>query len=233
MSEHPRTGRLRHRIAAVMLGSIALVHGCAPKSPNPPAVDDGVAIELPDLKVAVAELRAFDDYLDALDPNAGRKLRTRALLERHILPLALARAAFPAVRAEAFERARSLCAVVGNSLELERHGEVLRGERLVEQQRTSLPLAVAAWADDETKIGAVSPPIETPDSIWVCGLIDLHRGLTMSTDRIDLYCVRFPAVAAEDFQVWYAAERERRRHTLIRASNDVLPCLPDWLTSTK
>jgi hypothetical protein len=216
-----------------MLCSLGLIPGCARETRNPSPVDENIAIELPDLKVPAAELRAFDAYLDALDPNAGRKLRTRALLERHTLPLALARAAFPAVRAEAFERAKSLCAVVGNSLELERHGEILRGERLIEQQRTSLPIAVAAWADDETKIGAVSPPIETADAIWVCGLIDLHRGLTMSTDRIDLYCVRFPAVATEDFQVWYAAERERRRHTLIRASNDVLPCLPDWLTKTK
>ena len=171
------------------------------------------------------ELASFDAYYEALDPTIGLRHRRAVLLERHFVPLALARAAFPGPRATARERAGALCSVVGNALELRRSG----GEELGPLARSALPVPVAAWARDESLLGAVSPPLETADAVLVVALLELQPGFTPVHDHLRLGVVRFPAHDQPDFAVWLLEEQARRKGRVLHCDPDLRAAVPAWL----
>lgn len=171
------------------------------------------------------ELAAFDPYYEALDPTIGLRHRRAVLLERHFLPLALARAAFPGPRATARERASALCSVAGNALELRRSG----GEELGPLARSALPVPVAAWARDESLVGAVSPPLETADAVLVVALLEIQPGFTPVRDHLRLWVVRFETHDQPDFAVWLLEEQARRKGRVLHCDQDLRAALPAWL----
>lgn len=217
------TAATRSLRAAVLLASL-----CAcDETPQPaPTAPQRAAIEITGgAWITREELTAFDAYYDALDPTIGLRHRRAVLLERHLLPLALARAAFPALRDQALANARELASVAGNALALQRAG----GEVLGPIARAALPVPFAAWARDQSVIGAVSPVLETPEAVFVVALLEHHPGFTPVGDELVFHVVRFPAHDQPDFAAWLQDERLRRKGGLLHCDPDVLPALPAWL----
>jgi hypothetical protein len=198
---------------------------------QPPDPDLLLSLDGGRIQVRAAEAAPFLEYLDGLDPTMGRNYRLRELLDQHLLPLALARAAFGPERQALRERAEALRAVADNSLELRRKGELVGGLEPAEPlSRNDLPLPVAAWAFRPENLGAVSPPLETPQGFVLIAPLDLEPGLTAVTDQLRAFVVRFEHQDRDSFDAWLG----RARQGLVGRIDHVAPtcraALPLWLT---
>lgn len=213
-----------------LLATLVLLPACEPAQPTPSAPPSQFALEIDGgIGITREEITAFDAYFERLDRNLGHTHRRRVLFERHLLPLALARAGFPDLRSAAQESAADLASVAGNALELRRLGEVAGGHEVGPENRVQLPLPLTRWAVDESMIGAVSPPLELPDGVWVATLLDIDRGLTPAADVLTLYVVEFRAHSADSFTDWVAAQQARLTGKLLHCDPDLVNALPPWL----
>ena len=224
-----RTRASRGPAAAVT--ALVLLAACRePEAPTSTPGSAHVALQIEGgASITRAELESFDAYYEQLDPSLGHLHRRSVILERHLLPLALARAAFPAQRTEARRLAEALRSVADNSLELQRKGAVAGGRVEGPLARSALPIPLAAWAVDESVLGAVSPPLELKDAVIVAAVLELERGFTPVSDQLRLFVVSFPAHDSPEFAAWLAAEEARRRGRLTHCDPDLLPSLPAWL----
>lgn len=169
-------------------------------------------------------------YLDALDPTMGRKYRFRELLDQHVLPLLLARDAFPTERAKALADASALRSVADNSLELQRKGALAGGEAPETPfARNDLPLPVADFAFRPENLGAVSPPIETADGYVLVAPLDFEPGLTPVADRARLFVIRYRTHEPEAFDRWLGPAKAALADRLDDVAPAYRDALPRWV----
>lgn len=214
-----RTGSLAAAAALAMLA------GCSRQQPaeHRLLVLDGIEITLADVEPYVA-------FLDSYLPEGGRKSKVLRALEDLVLPIRLARRAFPQQREELRQRAEALCAVAGNVVELEAKSQFVKDKRRSNLTRSTAQLPVAMHAFDPLRVGGVSPPLEVPQGWFVVGVYDLHvsPGLVMD-DYIDALQVGFVTHNAAQYLEWYRSEQDRLADKATFVHPDYEHAMPSWL----
>jgi len=219
-----------------ILALTAALAGCGEPHEDatpPPGLPDGAIASFDGGRIVVrgAEVEPLAAYLEELDPTMGRKYRFRELLDQHLLPMLLARDAFPAERAKALANAEALRAVADNSLELMRKGALAGGEAPEQPfARNDLPLPVAAFAFRPENLGAVSPPIETADGYYLVAPLDFEPGLTPVADRARLFVIRYRTHESEDFDRWLGAAKTAIADRLDAVAPSHADALPRWIS---
>lgn len=204
-----------------------------PGSDGPPPPPSPGALVMLDDRVVVREqdFAPLDAFWAEHDQTLGVKFRRRQLFEQILLPIAVAREAFPEQRAAALQRATAFAAACGNSIELRRRGAALGGFGPEEAfSQVELPGALLPWLTDPAHIGAASPPLETPEGYYVCGLEDIRPGVTSTGDRIVAFLVPFPTHPSAEFDDLMTARRESLRGKLSYVAPGFAEYLPDWTT---
>lgn len=235
------TDRPRRPLSATsLLLATLLAAGCSgdagPGSDGPPPPPEpGVLLVLDPgdgrpVTVRRADLMPHDAFWARHDPSLGVDYRRRQLLDQLVLPVALARAAFPEERAAARERATRLAEHCGNALELRRRGEALGGFGPDEAfTQAELPLSVTRWALEPAHIGAVSPPLPTPRGFYVAGLEDILPGTTSAGDRFVAFVVPFFTHDPSAFDAWLAERKQALTGAVSYVHPDIAEALPAWL----
>ncbi|MBK8974562.1 MAG: peptidyl-prolyl cis-trans isomerase [Planctomycetes bacterium] len=225
-------GPLVIALCAAWLGALT---GCdrEPAAATPaPAVAPapGVLLQFGPYRVLREDLEPLDAWLAGFDQTMGRKYRIRELLDQHLLPVAMARVDFATERAALRARAEELCATCGNALELRRRGAIAGGyQPPAPLTRSDLPLAAASWALRVEHIGAVSPPIETPQGFLVLGLEDILPGVTSVLDRAVAMVVPFLQGDLASFDAWLADRKRAMAGQVTYCHPDLEGTLPAWL----
>lgn len=222
--------------ALVVLGVLPAACGDDAAEPKVPGLPEGViaSFDAGRIVVRTADVDPLLAYLEELDPTMGQKYRFRELLDQHVLPLLLARDAFPAERAAALEAARSLREVADNSLELQRKGVLVGGEAPEQPfARNDLPMPVADFAFRPENLGAVSPPIETADGYFLVAPLDFEPGLTPVADRARIFVIRYPTHAPEDFDRWLGPAKAALADRLDAVAPEHADALPRWIRTAR
>ena len=210
---------------AIAVVAVAALVGCSRQQPaeNRLLVIDGIEITLADVEPYVA-------FLDSYLPEGGRKSKVLRALEDLVLPVRLARRAFPQQRDELRKGAEALCAVAGNVAELTAKSEFVKDKRRSNLTRSTAQLPVAMYAFDPLRVGGVSPPLEVPQGWFVVGVHDLHvsPGLVMD-DYIDALQVGFVHHNAAQYLDWYRGEQERLADKATFVHPDYEHAMPSWL----
>ncbi|MDA0372670.1 MAG: hypothetical protein O2865_02690 [Planctomycetota bacterium] len=228
--------RDRGLVGLLALGALLTSCGDGAAEPAAPGLPEGVIASFDAGRIVVrsTDVDPLLAYLEELDPTMGRKYRFRELLDQHLLPLLLARDAFPTERAYALGAARSLREVADNSLELQRKGVLVGGEAPEQPfARNDLPMPVADFAFRPENLGAVSPPIETADGYFLVAPLDLEPGLTPVADRARIFVVRYPTHAAEDFDRWLAPAKAALANRLDGVDPQFADALPRWIRAVR
>jgi hypothetical protein len=222
--------RIRHLLLPVAGGCALLAlaacrkHGpVVPPEPGPTErllVVDG-------LVVTFGDLQPYADFLARYRSDAGRRTLLSAVLDDYMLPLLLARRAFPEERRQQLEKAQGLCSVAGNAIELEQYGKDLGLPKSVTVGRVEVPTAMFLF--DEMKKGSVSPPIELPWGYVVCAALDLHRASVAVDDVCDAFMVGFTTHDRANWDAWLAGERQRVARKLTWVHPAYRELLPHWL----
>lgn len=217
-----------------LLALTILAVGCGGTGADtaPPELPDGVIASFDGGRIVVRadEVEPLIAYLEQLDPTMGRKYRFRELLDQHLLPMLLARDAFPAERAQALADAEALRAVADNSLELQRKGALAGGEAPEQPfARNDLPLPVADFAFRPENLGAVSPPIETADGYYLVAPLDFEPGLTPVADRARIFVIRYRTHESEEFDRWLGAAKSALADRLDAVAPPHADALPRWI----
>jgi hypothetical protein len=233
LSRPPHTQRRRRR-SPILACLTVLAAGCGGEPVETTAIDlpEGVLASFDQGRIVVRteDVEPLLAYLDELDPTMGHKYRFRELLDQHVLPLMLARDAFPAERAQALAEAEALRSVAGNSLELQRKGTLAGGEAPETPfARNDVPMPVADFAFREENLGAVSAPIETADGYVLVAPLDLERGLTPVADRARLFVVRYRTHDPEAFDRWLGPAKAALADRLDVVAPAYRDALPRWI----
>lgn len=218
-------------LAAAAVGAVTLFSRCDEPEPATPAPrTPGAILEVDGVSILRSEFDAFEEFFESWDARLGRKSRARALLTRVLLPRAFARRDFPAERAEQEKRATQLRSVVGNYLELAEIGPAHGGVQPDKPfSRSSLPYSIAAFAFDESNIGAVSQPIETPHGFTLVGVQDIVRGLSTAQDLAHLHVVGFSHQTKDGYHEWWTRVQSTARDKVTFVDPDFIDVLPKWL----
>jgi len=194
-----------------------------PPEPGPAQrllVVDGIVITFGDLQ-------PYADFLARYRADAGRRTRLAKVLDDHVLPLFLARRAFPEERQQQLDKAKGLCSVAGNVLELEQYGKELGIRKSVTPGRVEIPTAMFLF--DELTTGKVSEPIELPWGYLVCAAFDLRRASVAVDDVCDSFMVGFTTHDRASWDTWLAGERQRIARKLTWVHPEYRDLLPHWL----
>ncbi len=224
-----RAGGLEAVLAFAVLGAAA---GCGDPAASaraaPPA--PGVVLDVDGLQITKEQIAAFDAYFDELDPSMGRRYRTRVLLDRYLLPLAIARRDLATERAAAERHAKGLADVAGNYLELREKGAIAGGTEPERGfGRNDLPFPVARWAFAPEHLLQASPPIETPEGFVVIATKDIIPGTTRVGDRALAFLVPFLTHSDTDFERWLGERKRALKGHVRYVAPELQDCLPHWL----
>jgi hypothetical protein len=225
----PSSAAARHRW--LLVSALALL-ACAcgdppPAAPSTPAPTDRLLV-VDDLVVTFADVGPYVAFLDAVYPEWSRNVKTCRVLEEHVIPLLLAKRAFPEERAEKLELARAMQSVAGNAAELATKGElqpITRGR--VGRRMVDLPTAMFLF--DPSRLGSVSEPIEVPRGFVVAAGFDLQEAALVADDAVDAVQVAFLTHDATAFRTWLAAEQARIADKVTYFHPDHRRALPPWL----
>jgi hypothetical protein len=203
---------------------------CEP-TPAPPTRDPGVVLEIDGIAVTRADIEEYRDYFDRIDPQMGRMYAARELLDRFLLPLALARREFPAERSALRERASGLRQVADNAIALRRKGALAGGQANEHPAtRNSLPFPVSRFAFDPQNLGAVSAPIEVPQGFVLVAPERIDPGDTPVGDLLTAFFVPFYTHDAAEFDAWLADTKAALAGKVTFVHPDYEKALPRWLT---
>ncbi len=186
------------------------------------------------MQITRAEIEAWDEYFDELNPGMGRKYRIRELLDQHLLKLHFAQREFAEERAAMLARANELNAVTDNYNQLKRHGEIL-GKKVgiggyePEQPfaRNMLPMPVTRWAFQDIRVLMASDPIETHYGYTIIAGRDLVHGISLPHDLLHAYVVNFNTITPIAFDALWKERRAAMQVTYVHP--DLQGALPTWL----
>lgn len=229
MTRAPRTSFVGATFVGLMLGAAA----CDRAPPPGPGPD--VALILDGIEIRKDELTEYVHYLGTTGERLGEILRTSVALDRHVIPMHLARRAFPAERAAQRERAeamkRSVVASGDAYPQLRSKGELLGGEATPGKlARHQMELAQAIWCFDEANLGWVSPVLEVPQGFCLLAVQDMVQGPTRTEDGVDAYLVPFYVLDRGKFDAWYLEQKKLLADRLDHVHPDYVDALPAWIT---
>ncbi|MFN9331164.1 MAG: hypothetical protein ACK6D1_01035 [Planctomycetota bacterium] len=225
MTTRPRPAT---RLALALAAVAALGAGSAGCGRNE-AVEHRL-LALDGLEITLADVAPYVAFYDSFLPEGGRKSQVLRALDDLLIPLLLARRAFPAERERMRRSAAELCSVATNAHELDQQSQQVKDRRRSNLTRSSALLPVAMHVFDPARVGAVSPPIELPHGWFVVGVFDLQQspGLVMA-DYVDALQVGFVTHTSAQFMAWY---REQQRQLADKATfvhPDYEHAMPSWL----
>lgn len=218
-----------------MLGLAALgvaSSGCTEEPSEADAPRADLILEVDGLRFWKHELASLLRYVQATNPRQGEASSVAGILEHHLIPLKLAQRSWPEKRAEVQERADALRRVVGNGgfPALVATGRQVAGDPPAEPtRRGSLPLVVDAWAFDESKIGQVSPVLETPAGFSVVSTYGITPGITTLADRAESFHVAFATHDPDELRIALKQAIDGLSGKVTYVHDDYRHSLPPWL----
>lgn len=220
------------RCAALLSALVAIaVPGC--DEPNAGAADapDGLILEIDGLRCWGEELEPLMAYAESVDARIGRNARIATILDGHLIPLKLAQRAFAREREEQRRRAEALAAAIGNGgyPELVARATSTAAGAPLQVMRHDLPLLLAAWAFDETRLGTVSPVLETAQGFSLLSTYEITRGVTRTTDRAEVCQVAFFTHDSVAFGEWLAQSKGAVADRVTFLHSDYRGALPAWI----
>lgn len=232
------TARRPHpRLAAAVCGALLLA-GCGDRSPQPaplkppaqpaPLADGERLLTIDGIDITYGEVAVFVKFLDSYAPEYATKVKVRKVLDAYTIPLHLARRAFPEQRAQMLERAKNLCAVATNAIELEKQGaqQVIKHKNTT---RSTVELPIAMFLFDDLITGSVSPPIEVPRGWVVASAYDLRKAAAVIDDLADAVQVGFLTHTPGDWSTWLDLEKARIKNKVTYVHPDYREALPEWI----
>ena len=215
----------RRRGARVALLCALALAGCSEPDPR----NDPRLLVLDGIEIRFDELEPYVAFLDSFRPEGGRKTKVMLALTEHVLPLRLARRAFPAEREEQRRRAEALAAVADNVAELERQSALVEHKRRSALTRMKALLPVAMFLFDPLTRGAVSPPIEVPQGWFVVGAFDYQESPIALADHVDALQVGFVTHTSRQWTEWIEAEQQRIGAKATFVHPDYREMMPAWI----
>ncbi len=209
-----------------------LLPGCGGDSPTEAPAgeprDQDRLLTIDGIDVTFGDVRPWVAFLDGYYAVHSTRSKMRSALDRHVLPLLLARRDFPAERAAQLEKARALRSVAGNAVELDQKGRLLAAPRkAVNPALVELP--VARFAFDETLLGSVSEPLELPQGWLLVATLDLQHAAVAGDDIAELLQVPFYTHERDDHLAWLDQTRKAMADKVTWIHPDYRDVLPDWL----
>jgi hypothetical protein len=217
-----RRAAWHHRIA---LAALLACGGC---SEDAPVAQDRLLV-VDGIEVSMADVEPYVAFLDSFLPEGGRKAKVLRILDEYVLPLRFAQRAFPAQRQHALARARGLCEVATNAVELDDQSRLLQERTRRNVSRLQPRLPVAMFLFEPLRVGSVSPPIEVPTGYIVATAFDLFESPLMLDDYTDALQVGFMTHDAEAWGIWLAAEKQRVAPLVTYVHPDYREAMPPWL----
>ncbi len=213
--------------------AVLVLAGACDRPPAGPAPD--VVLILDGIEIRKAELTDYVRYLGTTGERLGDMLKTQTALERHLIPMKLARRAFPAERAAQRERAEAMQRSVeasGNAYpQLRSKGDLLGGEATPGKlARHQMELAQAMWCFDEANFGLASPVLEVPQGFCLIAVKDTVQGPTRTQDGVDAYLVPFYTLSRGKFDDWYLEQKKLLADRLTYVHPEYVDALPPWIT---
>lgn len=212
-----------------MLAALLACGGCGEEAPA--ATDRLLVVD--GLEISLAEVEPYVAFLDSFLPEGGRKAKILRILDEHVLPLRLAQRAFPEQRQQQLTRARGLCEVATNAVELDDQSRLLQERTRRNVSRLQPRLPVAMFLFEPLRTGSVSPPLEVPSGYVVAAAFDLFESALMIDDYVDALQVGFMTHDAENWGVWLAKEKQRVATLVTYVHPDYREAMPPWLQLPK
>jgi hypothetical protein len=225
-------------LAAVVAAALASCGGGAGASepsttpPEPQTYGADVLFVVDDAIVLRADYESFLPYIRSIHRQIGDEAAKAFVVERHLLPLALARLEFGEQRRERLAEAEALVRAVGNGgpSELEakaRHLGVVAPEEGF--GRAELPLAVARRLFDETTIGQLGSPVEVPQGYAVVASSAIFPGTSSAHDRAEGVLVPFYTHGPEAFEAWLRPRLGNVKSRIRHVAPDFRNALKEYL----
>lgn len=200
--------------------------------PEPPPKEERLLV-IDGIEIRFSDLQPYYDFLKESRPELGVKSTYIWAMRDHVLPVMVARRAFPKERAELLERAQALCSVASNILELEKNSELIVAKTRSNLTRINARLPVAKFLFVEEMTGAVSPPIELPDGYFVVGAYDYNKSQLTIADYVDALQVGFVTHTGKEWVSWWEAEQKRIGDKVTFVHPDYRDNLPKWMKLPK
>lgn len=218
--------------ACLLLAALPGCGGCS-KDPTPiaqtpsqpPAPTDRLLV-VDGITITFADVQPFVDYLDSIYADHSRRTKIRRILDEYVVPMLLARRAFPEQRREQLERAKGLRAVADNVVELQTRAAVFQPARK-NWGRRDVELPVSQFLFDPARTGSVSDPIEVPHGYKLVGALDLAEAAVVGDDLVDGIIVPFVTHDVPAFARWYDEQKAKLVATWIHP--DYRDAAPEWL----
>lgn len=178
------------------------------------------------------QVEEFFPWLHSVHSRSGRNLLAQYVLGDYLIPVALARREFRALRDEQQQRAATLRKVIGNGgyPELVARGQAFGGfapHPPVQSPRLALPLQ--RWAFDVENLGQVSPPLEVPEGFALIAAADVRTGVTRLEDTAEVFLVPFYTHTAAETKRWLDQRREAIADRVTWVHPEWRDALPPWL----
>jgi hypothetical protein len=213
----------RARICCLLLP--ALLAACGEEEAKP---DPELLLVFDGIEVRFADVEPYVEFLGSFLPESGRKARIMRALDEQVLPVALARRAFPGERKQQLERARELCSVATNVHELEEQTRTYSPKARRDYTRLHM-LPIAMFLFEPLNLGSVSDPIELPAGYVVVGAFDLKESALLLDDYADTLQVGFETHPPTAWSSWLAAEKQRVSSKVTYVHPDYREAMPPWL----
>jgi hypothetical protein len=206
---------------------------CDERTPAP-ALRPGVVLEVDGLVIEESELAPLLVYVRSSGDRLGRSFATKAVLDRHVLPLRVAQREFAAeraaLRAKAEAMRRSVMDSGGADPQLRAKGALMGGEATDGlAARSAMELVQADWCFDADNLGVVSPVLEVPRGFCLMSVSDHQPGIERSGDLVNAYQVPFYVHTRVEFETWWHEQKRRLRGKLTYVNPDYQDALPAWL----
>lgn len=219
------------RLGTALLAAVLMVGCDAPRHVGP---GPDVVLVLDGIEIKKDELTDLVRYLGTTGERLGELYRIQGALDRHLIPVALMRRAFPAEREAQRERAeamkRSVAASGDAYPQLRAKGELLHGEATPGNlARHQMELVQAMWCFDEANFGIVSPVLEVPQGFCLIAVQDFVQGPSRTQDGVDAYLVPFYVLDRGKFDAWYLEQKKLLAGRLDYVHPDYVDALPRWL----
>ena len=218
--------------AATIAGALVALKSCS-KPPTPDPKDDPRLLVVDGLTITFEELQPYVDWIRSFRPEGGTKTIHKKVLADHVLPLRLAQRAFADEREEQRKLAQGLADVAENIYDLERLTENSTRTQRKKLARMQARLPVSMFVFDPLRTGAVSQPIELPQGWFVVGSYEMVESQIVTGDLCDVLQVAFVTHNAEQWALWFDAERERIKDKVTFVHPDYRDDLPAWLEPPK
>ena len=214
--------RVRVPLLSLAMGCLLALAVCK-RGPSP-----DLLLSVDGIDVTFGDLKPYTEFLGRYWVNQGKQVLMCKVLSDHVLPLLMARRAFPKERAKQLELAKGLCAVAGNAIELQQQAGKLGMTKHVTPGRVEIPTAMFLF--DDLRAGSVSEPIELPHGYLVCAaLTPPKRAAVAVDDEVEIYQVGFLTQDRAGWDEWLFAAQKAIADKVTYVHPDYRDALPPWL----